>query len=374
MAEQLVSIVENVDNLEVETPNGFKPFSFITKTWHDKIIFLSFSDGSEIRGSLHHKIKLQNNDFKRFCDIEIGESLYNNIHVVYKAISNKGDFLYDLIDVEGGHQYITGSTVSHNCEFLSSDALLIQSQRLIELRQQQPIFIDKGFSFWENIRADAAYLVGVDIATGSGRDYSVVEVFEFPSLVQVAELRTNSLNIPDLYDRIKWLLNKLSSHTMNNKRPEVFWTFERNGVGEAIGALYNTDEHPPEYAELINDVPGKLGMQTTNRNKILACLQLKSMVEKIKNGLEIRSEINIFELKNFIASGGSYAAKIGATDDSVSALLLIVRLLKHVSEFDDKARKLLYEYNAEDYDKASLTVGIETSLDESDEAIPFMVL
>jgi hypothetical protein len=264
--------------------------------------------------------------------------------------------------------------VELDCEFLSSDALLIQSQRLIELRHQQPIFIDKGFSFWENIRADAAYLVGVDIATGSGRDYSVVEVFEFPSLIQVAELRTNSLNIPDLYDRIKWLLNKMSSHTMNNKRPEVFWTFERNGVGEAIGALYNTDEHPPEYAELINDVPGKLGMQTTSRNKILACLQLKSMIEKIKNGLEIRSEINIFELKNFIASGGSYAAKIGATDDSVSALLLIVRLLKHVSEFDDKARKLLYEYNAEDYDKASLTVGIETSLDESDEAVPFMVL
>jgi hypothetical protein len=264
--------------------------------------------------------------------------------------------------------------VELDCEFLSSDALLIQSQRLIELRHQQPIFIDKGFSFWENIRADAAYLVGVDIATGSGRDYSVVEVFEFPSLIQVAELRTNSLNIPDLYDRIKWLLNKMSSHTMNNKRPEVFWTFERNGVGEAIGALYNTDEHPPEYAELINDVPGKLGMQTTNRNKILACLQLKSMVEKIKNGLEIRSEINIFELKNFIASGGSYAAKIGATDDSVSALLLIIRLLKHVSEFDDKARKLLYEYNAEDYNPAVNSFGPDTPLDESDEAIPFMVL
>jgi len=267
--------------------------------------------------------------------------------------------------------------VELDCEFLSSDALLIQSQRLIELKSSLPAFTDNGFSFWETFRSDVAYLVGVDIATGSGRDFSVVEIFEFPSLIQVGEFRTNNLNIPDLYDRLKWILNKLTVQTFNNKRPEVFWTFERNGVGEAIGALYSTDEHPPEFAELINDVPGKFGMQTTNRNKILACLQLKSMVEKVKNGLILNSEINIFELKNFVASGGSYAAKIGATDDSVSALLLIVRLLKYVSEFDDKARKLLYEYNADDYSPrtpANSINGDETSADESDEAIPFLVI
>lgn len=301
-----------------------------------------------------------------------GLNNFNHVFAHYSRHPDRGPesgYREDMLSKLGELQV----RVELDCEFLSSDALLVNSQRLIELKPTLPSFTDRGFSFWEQIKHDVAYLVGVDIATGSGRDFSVVEIFEFPSLVQVGELRTNNLNIPDLYDRLKWVLNKLSGHNVNNKRPEVFWTFERNGVGEAIGALYNTDEHPPEYAELINDVPGKLGMQTTNRNKILACLQLKSMIEKIRNGLEIRSDINIFELKNFVSSGGSYAAKIGATDDSVSALLLIIRLLKHVSEFDDSARKLLYEYNAEDYNPAN-DFGPDTPLDESDEAIPFMVL
>lgn len=260
--------------------------------------------------------------------------------------------------------------VELDCEFLSSDALLVKSQRLIELRSTPPAFEDNGFKFWEDVRPNVAYLVGVDIATGSGKDFSIIEVFEFPSLIQVAEFRSNDLNIPALYTHIKWILDKLCA-PINNRRPEVYWTFERNGVGEAIGALYNTDENPPEHAELINDAPNKLGMQTTHRNKVLACLQLKSLVEKIRNGISIRSESIIFELKNFISSGGSYAAKIGATDDTVSALLLIVRLLKHVSDYDEKARALLYAYDENDY---ALNQINEVGIDESDDAVPFLIM
>lgn len=259
--------------------------------------------------------------------------------------------------------------VELDCEFLSSDALLINSQRLIELKSEVHEFEDNGFKFWDYIKPGMMYLVGADIATGSGKDFSVIEIVEFPSLKQVGEYRSNEANIPELYSKIKWICNKLTE-PVNNRRPEVFWTFERNGVGEAIGALYNTDETPPEYAELVNDVPGKFGMQTTNRNKVLACLQLKSLIEKIKNGMTIKSEINIFELKNFISSGGSYAAKSGATDDSISALLLIVRLLKHVSEFDDKARKLLYAYDEADYYNSNN----ENISNEEDEGMPFLVL
>lgn len=256
------------------------------------------------------------------------------------------------------------------CEFLSSEALLINSQRLIELRPETPEFEDNGFTFWEKPRPGVIYLIGADIATGSGKDFSVVQVFEFPSLRQVAQMRSNKLNIPGLYSQLKWIANKLSEQFENGKRSEVFWTFERNGVGEAISALYNTDENPPEFAELINDVAGKFGMQTTNRNKVLACLQLKTLIEKIKNGLIIKSHLDIFELKNFIVSGGSYAAKIGATDDNVSALLLITRLLKYIGEFDEKARQLLYSYDENDY----LHDGTNESADESDEGIPFLIM
>lgn len=253
------------------------------------------------------------------------------------------------------------------CEFLSSDALLVSSMRLNELRSTPPINEDNGFKFWEPIKEDVIYLVGADIATGAGNDFSVIEVFEFPSLLQVAEYRSNDLNIPGLYKNIKWIVNKLSQQ-VNKKRPEVFWTFERNGVGEAIAALYNVDENPPQFADLINEGEGKLGMQTSNKSKVLACLQLKTLVEKIRNGIQLRSEINIFELKNFVASGGSYAAKSGATDDSVSALLLIVRLLKYVADFDDQARKIMYEHNESDYNNMLPS----SEINEDDEPLPFV--
>jgi hypothetical protein len=209
------------------------------------------------------------------------------------------------------------------------------------------------------------YLVACDVATGRGADFSVIDIFTFPGLVQIGQYRSNDLNIPGLYGKLKWILEKLSK-PIGNKRPEVMWTFERNSIGEAIAALYETDEEQPEFAELINDVPGKLGMATTNKSKVLACLQMKTLLEKIKNGLIINSEITIFELKNFIASGGSYAAKQGATDDAVMALVLIVRLIKYVASFDPEAHKLMYKYDENDYSSDNETA------DEMDEPMPIL--
>jgi hypothetical protein len=41
----------------------------------------------------------------------------------------------------------------------------------------------------------------------------------------------------------------------------------------------------------------------------------------------------ISELKTFVASGGSYAAKIGETDDLVMSSLLVVRIFQHLQNF-----------------------------------------
>jgi cell division protein ZapA (FtsZ GTPase activity inhibitor) len=49
--------------------------------------------------------------------------------------------------------------------------------------------------------------------------------------------------------------------------------------------------------------------------------------------MTIHSRSLISELKNFVASGGSYAAKVGDTDDLVMAALLIVRMLQQLQDF-----------------------------------------
>jgi hypothetical protein len=253
-----------------------------------------------------------------------------------------------------------------DCEFLSSDALLINSIRLQQLKYSQPIHTDMGFRFWvpddELGGLGKTYLISLDPATGNGKDFSVIQVFDFPNLNQVAEYRSNEVNIPLLYAKLKWIVNKLSSNS-GRGRAEVLWTFERNGIGEAISALYQNDDKQPEHAELFSDVPGKLGIFTTGKNKVLSCLQLKQLVEKVKSGMNINSDILLFELKNFVAKGNSYEGKTGVTDDAVMATVGIIRLLKRLSEWNDDAFKRVNEY----VDPAQLDDQF------GDEPVPFIV-
>jgi hypothetical protein len=257
-----------------------------------------------------------------------------------------------------------------DCEFLSSDALLIDSRRLHELRSLQPVSENMGFKFWTDKIGGRgkSYLVGVDPATGNGSDFTCIQVVEFPSLFQVAELRLNSVNIPLIYAKIKWLLKMLRAPDENRGRAEVLWSFERNGVGEALVAMIQNDDSIDggvwlDGVELFSDHDTKLGVYTTGKSKLISCMQLKTLVEKIKGGMQINSEALLFELKHFIASGGSYQAKQGCTDDAVMAMCVIMKLITRMSNYDEVAREIVYESVAPDFDSNNDQFG--------DEPVPF---
>lgn len=236
-----------------------------------------------------------------------------------------------------------------DCMFVSSDALLMNSMKLVNMRSRPHLYEDMGFKFWvpdsEIGGQNKTYLVGLDPATGTGKDFSVIEVFEFPSLNQVAEWRSNEINIPLLYAKLKWILNLLST-PVGKGRADVIWTFERNGIGEAVAALYTNDEKQPEFAELFNDEPQtrKLGVFTSGKKKILACLKLKGLIEKTTNGLNVNSTVLLEELKNFVAKGQTYEAKSGATDDAVMATIIVIRLLARLAEYNEIAFEQVNEY------------------------------
>lgn len=254
-----------------------------------------------------------------------------------------------------------------DCEFLSSDALLVNSIKLNQLRWTEPVFESLGFKFWvpeDQIGGrNKIYMLSMDPATGSGADYTAIEVFEFPSLEQVAEYRTNNVNIPLMYSKLSWILRKLTE-VKNGGRAEVLWTFERNGIGEAMSALYYNDEKQVSDAELVSDNPSKFGVFTSGRQKVLAALQLKSLLEKNSDGaLKVKSKDLIFELKHYVAKGGTYEAKKGATDDLVSATLGIMRLLKRLSEYNEEAFAKVNEY-----------VDPEGSMDQNNDYVPFAIV
>jgi hypothetical protein len=76
------------------------------------------------------------------------------------------------------------------------------------------------------------------------------------------------------------------------------------------------------------------GFNTTHSTKVTACSRLKTMVENDK--LVIHSKPLISELKGFVATGSSYQAKTGITDDLVSATLLAIRMMGVLKDWDPR--------------------------------------
>ena len=235
----------------------------------------------------------------------------------------------------------------YECEFLSSDPLLINSMRLQAMRPTPPKFTDNGFSFWKEFNGTAQYYISSDIANGIDGDYSTIEVFEWPTLEQVAELRSNKIDTNQLYSAYKWVFAKISEckHPQSNLPPDIFWSYESNSVGAAITTLYLNDEHFPDNVTLISDGENRYGMYTSSK-KAMTALEFKKLVEKKTGGLIIYSDILIKELKNYIKTGASFAAKPGATDDLVSACLVLTKMLQKISEYDGEVFGKFFEYDA----------------------------
>lgn len=329
----------------------------ITKIYLDELAFINPRIQEEMWASLSPTLSTggsaiisstPNGDTELFASLWRGamsdQNGYKPFQVHWREHPERGDEYWDLMVAQLG---LLKARQEVGCEFLSSDALLVNSLKLQQLAFKQPLYEDMGFKFWvpeeELGGVGKTYLISCDPSEGTGNDFSAIQVFDFPGLNQVAEYRTNDINIPLLYAKLKWIIQKLSEYGAKG-RSEVLWTFERNGIGAAIAALYQNDEKQPEHAELYCDVPGKLGVFTSGKTKILSCLQLKQLVEKTTNGFKINSELLLFELKNFIAKGGSYEAKSGSTDDLVMATVGICRLLKRLSEWNDEAFTRVNEY------------------------------
>lgn len=254
----------------------------------------------------------------------------------------------------------------YGCVFLSSDTLLIDSLFLANISPVieaiVPYNVVHDVILFEEIKPLTTYLFGVDPATGNGEDYSVISIFEFPSMRQVGEFRSNTMSSNDLYAIMKNILMY-----MENKGATIYYTVENNGVGQGLIALIFADEEPLKAAEFISeDGKSKYGITTTAKSKMRACVNLKDMLEK--GNLEIKSKILLSELKSYVRARGSYAAQTGATDDCVSAVLMVLRLVEEIATYEQAAFDKLYaqEYatwTEQDWD------GYEQGYDESDEGL-----
>lgn len=232
----------------------------------------------------------------------------------------------------------------HECHRISSESILVSSMILQQvIHVIDPIKEVKDFKIFKEIEKGKRYIIGIDPATGVGKDFSVIEIFEFPAMIQVAEFRSNITSSPQLYKAVKSIIKLIESYGC-----EIYWSVENNGVGEGLLSLLENDDNAPENAEFITqDGSNRLGFNTTNRHKMKACLSLRDMIED--GTMTIYSKDVLNELKNYIRTRKGYEAKEGSTDDCISAILIVIRILEAIIQYDDDAFDLMTAKLDEDY-------------------------
>jgi hypothetical protein len=225
----------------------------------------------------------------------------------------------------------------YGCEFLVYDETLINSIHLANMEGASPV-INMGQTRWyKKPSAKYNYAVALDPSMGTGGNNSAIQVIELPTYEQVGEWQHNTTAIPGQIRILKDICKYIADERKTDSG--IYWSVENNGLGEAALLVIN------DFGE--ENIPGmflsepirkghvrkfRKGFNTTHSAKITTCSRLKTMVEN--NQLIIKSKPLISELKNFIATGSSYQAKLGYSDDLISATLLALRMIEIMKDWD----------------------------------------
>jgi len=230
------------------------------------------------------------------------------------------------------------------CEFIIFDETLINPLRLVEMAGIDPIEKQGQVRWYKKPSRGNIYVVALDPSLGTGSDPSAIQVVELPSMMQVAEWRDNKTPV----QRQVQILKEVNQYIYDciGTDTDLYYSLENNTLGEAalvcvaeIGEENIRGYFLSESAASGNPRPYRKGFTTTNKSKIANCSKLKSWIETGK--LKIASKMLLSELKSFVASGTSFKAKIGETDDLVMAMLLVVRMMQLIQSFDPNVDETL---------------------------------
>lgn len=232
------------------------------------------------------------------------------------------------------------------CEFIIADETLIASAKLIELQGHEPLYRTGQVRWYQRPRAGRSYVVALDPSLGTGGDPAAIQIYEANTTEQIGEWRHNKTTIPE---QIRILADICRHINETVKHPEsIYFSIENNTIGEA--ALISIAEYGEENIQgyFLSEPNGggsrryRKGFNTTHKPKLAACNKLKILIETGR--MKIRSPSLISELKTFVASGVSYAAKPGETDDLVMATVLAVRMLQLLQTYDNDINNQLRDH------------------------------
>jgi hypothetical protein len=240
----------------------------------------------------------------------------------------------------------------YGCEFLVFDETLINSIKLASMEGISPV-INMGQTRWyKKPSSKYSYVVALDPSMGTGGNYAAIQVIELPTYEQVAEWQHNTTGIPGQVRILKDICQYIADETKTGGT-NIYWSVENNGLGEAALIVIN------DFGE--ENIPGlfisepirkghvrkfRKGFNTTHAAKVTICARLKTMIEN--DQLTIKSKPLISELKAFVATGSSFQAKQGHTDDLVSAIMLTLRMITIIKDWDPTIYNTFVQIESED--------------------------
>jgi hypothetical protein len=242
-----------------------------------------------------------------------------------------------------------------DCEFLIFDETLINSVKLVELEGSEPMMSMGQTRWYKDIDPRCTYLVALDPSLGTGGDYGAIQVYEMPSMNQVAEWHHNTTKVQDQVKHMREILKYIHSRgEEKGGSPQIYYTVENNTLGEAALVVIS-DLGEENFPGLFLSEPMRKGhvrkfrkgFNTTHRSKISACSILKNMVET--NKMKLNSKPLISELKTYVATGLGFKAKSGEHDDLVSSTLLIIRMAEVLADWDPQVYEKMTEKISEEH-------------------------
>ena len=327
----MVEYLKNNLGLEILTDNGWQQFDGIVNKGKRATVTVKL-ERNLVRVTPDHEIYTDGYKKVPAAKLKVDDLVITvtGLQKVVSVTENRVEDVYDIINAGLNRRFYADDILCSNCVFLIADETLINPSTLIELSGIEPVSRMGQVRWYDQPKKGNIYVVALDPSLGTGSDPAAIQIFEANTTKQIGEWKHNKTDIPSQI-RLIAQINKYIAE-ITNEPNNIYYSVENNSIGEA--ALVSLNEYgESNIPGIFLSEPGKKrkGFNTTNKSKLAACAKFKTLVESKK--MQVNSRSLISEMKAFIASGGSYKAKIGDTDDLIMSSLLAVRMMQQLGDY-----------------------------------------
>lgn len=249
-----------------------------------------------------------------FSNAELGKNGFIAFRADYTCVPGRDENWYNEQVKNLGE---TKALQELKCQFLGSTNTIVNTKALESLLKntKEPLHfqLNDKLRIYEDCIPHAVYIIGTDVAKGSGEHDSVLQIARVISLkpVKLKHVAVFQDNFTDTY-KYADIIFRLATYYNN-----AFTVIENNSEGDGvIKRLY----YEYEYENIVSEggTLDKLGVRATKKTKPRAVLLMKKLLEE--DSFELYDEKTIKQLASFVDDNGKMHGNDDAPDDLVSAL------------------------------------------------------